>query len=587
MKSLLLILLSAGVVVAVPAAMGGYPYYMGVAVYAVVLALFGLSVNLTVGYLGYISFGHAAFFGLGAYASAMLTSYLGMNYWLTLLLAPLPGALLGVLVGFASLRVGGAYFAIATLTAAEILHILVNNLMDLTRGPLGIRVPRPKIEFLANLGIDFYQYYLGIGLLVLLLVVAGLRRLLASPIGRSWAVIKESAPLAESIGIATLRSRVLNIALSGAIAGLAGALFVPRTLVVTPELFSSGLSATGLLIAILGGKATLIGSILGGVVFAALPEALRFIEEYRMAIFALLLLLVVRIQPNGLAGLMSFRRRARAPEVATATTSSDLMFKPGEAMEVKGLSKQFGGLKAVSAVSLRFEPGETVGLIGPNGAGKTTSLSLISGFLAPSAGEVSFGGKSVSGLAPHRLARLGLVRTFQHTAICGRLSVFDNVLAAVPNTETVFTAIRGGQGYREREARRRGLAQAYLSQVGLSERAADEAGSLPYGDQKLLSIAVALAAQPKVLLLDEPAAGLNHTEARALASLLKSLRERGLTIVIVDHNLKMIMEISDRIYVLNRGESLADGSPQEVRNNPAVIEAYLGTVWNKEGVVHA
>ena len=582
MRSLSVFIAAAFVVVVVPMLLAGFPYYMGVAVYAVVLALFGLSVNLTVGHLGFISFGHAAFLGLGAYTSAMLTMNLGMNYWLTLLFAPIPGALLGILVGFASLRVGGAYFAIATLTTAEILRIFVSNLVDLTRGPMGITVPRPSIPFFEQMGLGFYQYYLGIGLFVLILVTVGLQRLLKSPIGSNWAVIKESIPLAESVGIATLRSRVLNIALSGAIAGLAGGLLVPRTVVVSPDLFSAGLSAIGLLIVILGGKATLIGPILGGVVFSALPEALRFIDDYRMAIFAALLLVVVRLQPDGLVALIPHLRR-RSSSVPDAAKPEDLAFQKGDPLEVAGLSIQFGGLKAVDKVRFRIEPGDTIGIIGPNGAGKTTCLSLVSGFLKPSAGEVKLGEKEIVGLAPHELARLGLVRTFQQTAICGRLSVFENVLAAVPHQETVLSSILRGPGYRARENVRFGRALSCLEQVGLADRAGAEAGSLPYGDQKLLSVAVGLAVQPKILLLDEPAAGLNHTEARALAGLLKALRAEGLTIVIVDHNLKMIMEICDRIYVLNRGQPLADGTPEEVRNNPSVIEAYLGTARQKGG----
>lgn len=568
---------------AIPFLLSGQAYYTGVFTYAVVLALFGLSVNLTVGYLGYVSFGHAAFFGLGAYSAALLTLKLGLNFWLALLLAPIPAALLGSLIGFASLRVGGSHFAIATLTVAEILFLLAGNLMELTRGPLGLIVPRPRIAWLDSLGIGFQQYYLAIALVVLLLATACLYRIMHSPIGRSWSVVKESPALAESVGIRTLRVRVMNVAISGALAGLAGALFVPRTLVVVPELFGSGLSATGLLIAILGGKATLVGPIMGGAAFAALPEALRFVDNYRMAVFAAMLLLVVRVQPDGLAAWLPRvwrvgRRKQCMP------SGHALAFASAGALSARALTRKFGGLAAVDGVDIRVESGEVVGIIGPNGAGKTTCLSLISGFIRPTSGQVTFDGKDLVGLPPSRLADRGLIRTFQQTAVCGGMSCFHNVLAAVPHGEGLFSAILRGRGFAGREAARAQRAMACLNLVGLGGQADTVASAMPYGDQKLLSIAVALAANPRLLMLDEPAAGLNHTEARVLSELLLKLRATGLTILLVDHNLKMMMVLCDRIYVLNGGRPLVNGTPATVRNDPRVVAAYLGERKSEEAV---
>ena len=279
-----------------PFLLAGQTYYSGLLAYAAVLAIFGLSINLTVGYLGLISFGHAAFFGLGAYVAGLAVLNLGIDYWLMLLIAPIPAAMLGALVGFASVRLGGAYFAIATLTTAEILRLVASNWIDLTRGPLGLIVRRPRLSGLESLGLSFHQYYLLAALLGLGLAVFIVHRLLDSPTGRAWKVIRESNDLAESIGIRTVRERVVAIAISGGLAGFAGVLFIPRTLVLTPDLFNPMFSATGLLIAILGGKGTLIGPLLGGAIFAALPETLRFVDEYRIAIFALILLAVIRIQ---------------------------------------------------------------------------------------------------------------------------------------------------------------------------------------------------------------------------------------------------------------------------------------------------
>lgn len=562
--------------VAAPILLAGQSYYSGLLAYAAVLAIFGLSINLTVGYLGLISFGHAAFFGLGAYVAGLAIINLGVNYWVMLLIAPIPAALLGALVGVASVRLGGAYFAIATLTTAEILRLVVSNWIDLTRGPLGLIVRRPRVEKIESLGLVFHQYYLLAALAGLAVAVFVVHRLLNSPTGRSWMVIRESNDLAESIGIRTMRQRVVAIAISGGLAGFAGVLFIPRTLVLTPDLFNPMFSATGLLIAILGGKGTLIGPLLGGAIFAALPETLRFVDEYRIAIFAIILLAVIRIQPGGLAKLFRLSTPFRLPDAPAPR--GDLAFEPSPVLSVKGLTKRFGGLIAVDDVSMTIQPGELVGIIGPNGAGKTTCLSLISGFTPPTGGEVRYGERRITGNAPSMLVAEGLARTFQQAALCGSQTVFENVLAAASSfeRETALASVLRGAGWREREARRVQRAWDCLRFVGLDDKASVEAGSLPYGEQKMLAIAVSLATSPRLLMLDEPAAGLNHTEANRLAELLRELRRRGLTIVLVDHNLRMMMSLCDRIIVLDRGRLIAQGTPAEVQADKAVIDAYLG-----------
>lgn len=558
-------------------------YVLGLIGYAAVLALLGLSVTLTLGHLGFISFGQAAFFGLGAYTAGLL-SVAGVPFWLAVVCALVPGVLLGVLVGYASVRVGGAYFAIATLTAAEILRLVTLNWVDVTRGPLGVMVPRPRIAWIDALGIGFQRYYTVICVLCLVLAIIALTRLLRSPWGRAWQAIREAPELAASVGVNTLNYRVANIALSGAIASLAGALLIPRILVITPELFSPMMSATALLVAIVGGVGSVIGPVLGGLVFAIFPEALRVIDQYRIAVFALLLLVMVRVQPGGLWALVP-RRKGTAglatsvlpPTVATAlapTARKQLQ----ATLEVTNLGRSFGGLRAVHDLSFTIAPGELLGVIGPNGAGKTTCLTLISGFLAPSAGHVALGREPLSGRLPFHVAEMGIVRTFQQATLCGRLTVLDNVLIGTHlfERESLFASLWQGRRYREREHARAALATKCLALVGLSARAASRAGDLPYGEQKLLTIAVALAAQPALLLLDEPAAGLNHTEASRLADLLQRLRAQGLSLLVVDHNLRMMMKLCDRLVVMHHGQKLADGTPDEIRGNAEVQRAYLG-----------
>lgn len=564
--------------IVLPLLLSGQTYFTGLLTYAAVLALFSLSINLTFGYLGFLSFGHAAFLGLGAYTAGLLTTHFGINLWVAALLAPIPAAALGVFVGLSTARLGGAYFSIATLTTAEILRLVAMNWVDLTRGPLGIVVPRPNIPFIEQFGWHFSQYYLTICALTLALVIVLVRRLLRSPEGRAWETIKASKDLAQSLGMPAAHHRVVNIAVSGAIAGLAGALLIPRILVLSPELFSITFSATGLLVVILGGSATLIGPILGGLVFAILPEMLRSVDEYRMAIFALILLVVVRARPGGLASLIPAKLMSRGRSDAMPAASAPRDSRPPAGLEVKNLTKSFGGIKAVTDVSFSIAPDELVGIIGPNGAGKTTCLSLISGFLQPTSGKIVFAGQDLANVSSSAAAGLGLVRTFQHTTITPTATAFENVLAAtyLHRRQGILSALLRLPSFGRAEREQEAWAAECLTRVGLVSRSGVEAGSMPYGEQKLLSIAAALAARPRLLMLDEPAAGLNHTEANRLAGLLRSLRHGGLTIVMVDHNLRMMMALCDRIIVLDQGRLIAQGSPSEVRSNPDVVRAYLG-----------
>lgn len=560
-------------------------YYASLATYAVVLALLGTAVNITVGYLGLISFGHAAFFGLGAYTAGLLAVKCGVNFWVATLVAILPGACLGALVGFASLRVRGPYFAISTLVTAEILRLIASNWISLTRGPLGVIVPRPRVSFLESFGLNFAQYHLIICIVALALVLEVLRRLLSSPYGRAWLALRDQQDLAESVGIVPLNHRVAAIALSGGIAALAGALLVPRILVLSPDLFGTTFSATGLLAAILGGKGTLIGPILGGIAFAVAPELLRAIDTYRIAVFALLLLVVVRVKPDGLAAFLPRSRPAPAPSAAVPPAGQSRT--KVASLVVSDLSKHFGGLKAIDDVSFSVSRGKIVGLIGPNGAGKTTCLSLVSGFAPPTTGQISLGDGWLSGKAAAQVAAEGVVRTFQHTTLCPTLSAFENVLIGthLVMPETPWSVIVGTRAFVEREAIRKAWAQACIETVGLTDRSHSDAGTLAYGEQRMLSIAVALAARPDFLLLDEPGAGLNATEAAALAALLRRLKSDGLTIVIIDHNLRMMMGLCDEFVVLHHGRKLAQGDPVAVRNDPAVVKAYLGE--KRSGEVNA
>ena len=567
-------------------------YFSGLVVLTAIFALLGLSVNLAYGYLGYMSFGHAAYFGLGAYSAALLAAA-GVNFWWAVVLSLLPGLALGALVGFASVRISGAYFAITTLTVAEILRLVAENWVDVTNGPMGMIVQGPEIGWLQGV-VEFQYYYLSIVLLAVGLAYIGMARLLRTTTGRAWVAIRESRDLAESIGIPTLGRRVENLAISGALGSLAGALLVPKVLVVSPEMLTPLYSATGILIVVLGGRGTLVGMVIGGAIFAWLPELLRPLGELRLAVFGLMLLVAVRLLPNGLASLL--RRPGATPPVpqgavapaaggpigagvAAVMSEGRTPVPLGQpVLHVSGLTKRFQGLTAVNDVGFEVREGEILGLMGSNGAGKSTCLGMLSGFIRPSAGTVRFLGQDVAGLPPHQLARRGLVRTFQQTTIFKDLSVFDNVRMGTQCRRPghLLGNLLQTRSMRADEAASEAAVHAVLALVGLSARAAALAGAMSYGEQRLLSIAVALAASPRLLMLDEPAAGLNPSEAEQLGQMLMKLRDSGLTIVLVEHNVRLMMKICDRLVMLHHGDKITEGLPAEVRRHPEVIKAYFG-----------
>lgn len=586
-NGLWIIAVSAVLAIVLPA-LGGSNYLMGLLVLACVYSMLALSANLIFGYLGYTTFGQAAFFGLGGYTAVLLGTVGGVNFWFAAVIAILPGVLLGALVGAASLRVGGAYFAITSLTVAEILRLVADNWIGLTRGPMGLLLPRPSIPFLDDLGLSFAQYHLGIAILATGLAFAFVWRLLRSPAGRAWVAIRESSNLAEAVGIATLRYRILNVALAGGIAALAGALVMPKVLVASPGLFGSYYSAIALLMVILGGRGSLAGSLIGGLIFALLPELLRSIDQYRLAIFAALLLGFVLLRPQGIVSLLTplAGRFLRGPEPAPRSGEAIVAAGAGETvLETSGLTKRFSGLTAVDDVGFSVRGGEIVGLMGPNGAGKTTCLSMISGFLEPTSGRVALGGDTLTGVPPHGIARRGMVRTFQHTVLFPDLTALENVriathLSAAPG---LFTPFLRPRGFLVSERRCSSLAVAALDFVGIGHRAGTRAADLSYGEQRFLSMALALAARPRVLLLDEPAAGLNPAEAGELTAILRKLRAGGMAVVLIEHNVPMMMDICDRLVVLHHGVRIAEGTPAGIAADRAVQEAYFGTSLKDAG----
>lgn len=568
-------------------------YLLSIATFAVIWAILALSLNILLGYAGQVSVGHAAFFGIGAYTVAILSTRYHSPFLLNTMVAMLITSVVGAILGLPSLRVRHDFLVLCTI-GLNFIVIGIFSYSDFFGGGLGI----VGIPVASILGIKIK----GMAYLICCTAFLALTAWLTGMLRRTWGglglfALKDDESAAESVGISHARYKIIAFALSGAFAGLAGALYAPFVGNVFPDRFGFTESVTLVSMLIFGGVGTVRGAIFGAMVLKSLPEFLRFGGEYRFAFYGAILIITILFLPEGVLGDKSpiwrqivrgwqwVRRQAMKKSASGAQPARSLAQSPMETLPgsikyesgahiltVKDVTVDFGGLRALDKVSFSVHPKEILGLIGPNGAGKTTLFNAIAGVVTLTSGKIVVNGKEIQGLPPHTSARNGVARTFQVVRPFMSMDVLNNILSGLgsryyPRLTSLFR-------WKDKSLpAARELAQT----IGLGGEAEMEASQLPIGLLRRLEVGRALGTNAKFVLLDEPAAGLTHEEIETLKSLVRELASKDYGVILVEHNMRFAMSVCDRIIVLAAGKILAEGEPEMVSRNPEVIDAYLGS----------
>jgi branched-chain amino acid transport system permease protein len=570
---------------------GSYLTFMLILVFVYVVVAIGL--NVLTGYAGQFSLGHAALMAIGAYVSALSSKALaaqpwiaatGSGVWLGIVLGTVAAGAAGAALAIPALRLKGPYLAMVTVAFGWVVWKLLIAWVSVTGGDLGITaIPRPRIGPHVFDITDFY--YLGLAAMAAAIVLQ--RNLVLSDVGRKLRALKHSEIAAAAVGIDVHREKVLVFVVSALFAGFGGALFAHLQNYINPDNFQFFNSVFFILAILFGGAGTLAGPVIGAAFLTIVPELLHDAERYRLIIYGLIILVTLFFLPRGIAGSLPAATRA-VPRAGAGAAARPLDAPPPASdtpvMAAVGISKSFGGIQALKDVGVAISAGTIHALIGPNGAGKTTLINILSGFYRPDRGQIMIDGRPVAPGSLYAAARLGVVRTFQSIKLFGDMTVREHVMIGceLQAEAGLVDALLRTRRYRREAQRRHVTADALLELVGLAGFADSPANALPYGHRRLLEIARALAGQPRVLLLDEPAAGLVASEIDRLAELIETLRRQGMAILLVEHHMDLVMRVSGTVTVLDYGEIIGAGAPDAVRRDPRVIEAYLGTADDRD-----
>jgi branched-chain amino acid transport system permease protein len=551
-------------------------------------ALVAMGLVLLTGVGGLTSFGQAAFCGFGAYTTAVLTTAYGVSPWLTLPLSLVVSGIAAVLLGLVTVRLSGHYLPLGTIAWGISLFYLFSKLELLGRNDGISAIPPLSIGSLRM--IDPGAIYFVIWIAVILCAILTMN-LLDSRTGRAIRALRRGHVAAEAFGVETARAKLLVFIYAAVLAGLSGWLYAHFQRAANPTPFGPQAGIEYLFIAVVGGAGYVWGAVLGAALVVVLKEILQSYLPYvfgsqgqlEIIVFGILLVALLQLAPTGVWPWLTARwprpaRRKRPDQSAALPARPRPAAQPQVLLQIDNARKQFGGVTAVNNVSFDVQAREIVALIGPNGAGKSTTFNLITGVLRSSGGRISVLGKSTDNAAPQHIVKLGIARTFQHVKLVPDMTVLENV--------AIGAHLRGHSGAiasmlrldRADESRLLSEAARQIDRVGLSDQIDQLAGSLSLGQQRIVEIARALCVDPMLLLLDEPAAGLRHLEKQRLAALLRQLRDGGMSVLLVEHDMGFVMDLADRIVVLDFGTKIAEGTPTVIKSNPEVIKAYLGAV---------
>jgi len=576
-------LVGALIVLALPL-LGAAPAVLRVIVSICLLALLVVGLNVTFGYSGELALGQSALYAVGAYVAGYLAIQ-KFDLSVTFFVALMSAAVVGLLTGVPGLRLGSWSMAMVTFFLVLLVPDVVTLLTEQLGGPSGLTgIPLPVL-FGAKLTTAGYY---SLVVTVTIVFFAAVRNFIVSPHGQALRVMHESPVLARSLGFSVTRLKLTAYLIGAIPAGAAGALFAYQDGYISPTSFGLSMAIVILAGSIIGGSASIYGALVGAAIMVIGPLRATGVQQFSLIIFGLLLLLGALFFSGGIAQL--FRTLVRRylvrdevlPDAQAAVPSDELISRlRGETLVVEQLVKRFGGNTALDDVSVTFAAGTVTGLIGPNGSGKTTLLNIVSGFYRPTAGSIRLEGDDLGSLQPHQVARRGVARTFQTPVIPKGLTAAESVAIAMQSAHGVSlpAAVLRLPGYRRTIRRHRQEALELLALLDIAHLADVDASALPLGTRRLLEVARALAADAKLILLDEPASGLDQGEVEELANLIRKLRASGATIVLVEHNFEMVMSVADHVYVLDTGRIVSSGDPDQVRNDPRVTEVYLGTAF--------